>query len=211
MRKEIGQAFLMTGSAIPSGDRVTATAVRMIGSELETVLGGAFSAMARDLMEPIIKRTIFLMIEEEQLDKRMYNQFFDKEGTLAVEVVTGLQALTRDTELQKLMQMGEMVKNLPPEALQTFKWSSYSTALISALGFDSRNWVISEEEMEQKKQEAKAQEQAMQQQQAATQVLANAGTMAAERDIEQTGGQGIANVLSNSGVDMSAFGGMPNG
>ena len=214
MRREIGQAFLMTGSAIPSGDRVTATAVRMIGSELETVLGGAFSAMARDLMEPIIKRIIFLMIEEEQLDKRMYNQFFDKDGTLAVEVVTGLQALTRDTELQKLMQMGEMVKNLPQEALQTFKWSSYSTALISALGFDSRNWVISEEEMEQKKQEALAQQQAMQQQQATNQVLANAGTMAAERDIEQTGGQGIANVLSNSGVDMSAFmggGGMPNG
>ena len=31
MRKEVAQSFLMSGSAIPSGDRVTATAVRMIG------------------------------------------------------------------------------------------------------------------------------------------------------------------------------------
>lgn len=209
MRREIGQAFLMTAAALPSGDRVTATAVRMIGSELETVLGGAFGAIARDLMEPIIKRVIFLMIEDNQLDKRMYNQFFNKDGTLTVEVVTGLQALSRDTDLQKLMQMGEMVRNLPPEALQAFKWEEYAKALISSLGFDSRNWVISEEEKNQKIQEEQArQAQAMAQQQsqaASTQVMAAAGAKAAEMDLQQNGGQGIANVLQNSGVDMSSF------
>lgn len=209
MRREIGQAFLMTASAIPSGDRVTATAVRMIGSELETILGGAFSAIARDLMDPVIKRTIFLMIESGQLDKRMFNQFFNKDGTLSIEVVTGLQALSRDTDLQKLMQMGEMVRNLPEEALQSFKWSEYARALISSLGFDARNWVISDEEKQQKMQEAQAQQQQMmQQQQAATanaKVVANVGAQAAQQDLQQTGGQGIMNVLQNSGVDMSAF------
>jgi hypothetical protein len=93
MRREIGQAFLMSSSAIPSGDRVTATAVRMIGSELETVMGGAFSAIARDLMEPIVKRSVFLMIENEELDNRMYEQFFDKEGSLSVEVITVFRLL----------------------------------------------------------------------------------------------------------------------
>ena len=209
MRREIGQAFLMTASAIPSGDRVTATAVRMIGSELETILGGAFSAIARELMEPILKRVIFLMIEAEQLDKRMYDQFFNKDGTLSIEVVTGLQALSRDTDLQKLMQMGEMVRNLPEEALQSFKWSEYARALISSLGFDARNWVISEEEKQQKMQEAQAQQQMLQQQQqastASAQVMTAAGTQAAQQDIAQNGGQGIMNVLQNSGADMSAF------
>ena len=38
MRREVGNAFLLSGSAIPKGERVIATAVRMIGSELETVL-----------------------------------------------------------------------------------------------------------------------------------------------------------------------------
>ena len=47
---------------------------------------------------------------------------------------------------------------------------------------------------------------AQQQSQAAsTQVMAAAGAKAAEMDLQQNGGQGIANVLQNSGVDMSAF------
>lgn len=158
MRREVGQAFLMTGQAIPSGDRVTATAVRMIGQELETVLGGAFSSIARTLMEPLVKRCIVQMLEDKLLDERLTEQFFDKDGTISVSIVTGLQALSRDSDLQKLMQMGEMVRNLPPEALSTFRWNSYSSALITALGFDARNWIKSQDEINQEK----ANQQAMQ-------------------------------------------------
>ena len=209
MRREIGQAFLMSSSAIPSGDRVTATAVRLIGSELETVLGGAFSAIARDLMEPIVKRTVFLMIDGKELDNRMYEQFFDKDGTLSIEVITGLQALSRDTDLQKLMQMGEMVRNLPPEAYSAFKWDEYARALITSLGFDARNWVKSNEEIQAAQMQ---QQQMMMQQQAAQQAnTATAGAAgnimanAANMDLQQNGGQGILNVLQNAGVDTSAF------
>jgi len=210
MRREIGQAFLMTSSAIPSGDRVTATAVRMIGSELETVLGGAFSAIARDLMEPIVKRTIFLMIDSEELDNRMYEQFFDNEGILSVEVITGLQALSRDTDLQKLMQMGEMVRNLPEQAAASFKWDEYARALITSLGFDARNWVRSAEEIQQEQMmlaQAQMQQQAAQSASSAvTGAMGNVITNAANQDLQQTGGQGIANVMQNAGIDTSALG-----
>lgn len=147
MRREIGQAFLMTGQAIPTGDRVTATAVRMIGSELETVLGGAFSAIARTMMEPIVMRCVVQMLHDELLPQELEEQFFHEDGTLGVHTLTGLQALSRDSDLQRLMQLGEMVRNLPPEAISTFKWDSYSSALITALGFDPRQWVRSEEEV----------------------------------------------------------------
>jgi len=209
MRREIGQAFLMSSSAIPSGDRVTATAVRMIGSELETVLGGAFSAIARDLMEPIVKRTVFLMIENEELDQRMYEQFFDSDGTLTVEVITGLQALSRDTDLQKLMQMGEMVRNLPEQAAASFKWEEYARALITSLGFDARNWVRSAEDVQREQmqqQQMMMQQQAMQAGgQAVAGTLGNLAMSAGQQDLAQNGGQGILNVLQNSGADMSAF------
>lgn len=210
MRREIGQSFLMSGAAIPSGDRVTATAVRMIGSELETILGGAFSAIARDLMEPIIRRTILMMIENDELDKAMYEQFFDKEGTLRVEVVTGLQALSRDSDLQKLMQMGDMVRNLPQEANASFKWSEYAKALITSLGFDNRNWIITEEERVQEQQRLAAEQQKLMQQQAQqqaiTKVMANAGNSMAQQDVSNNGGRGVKQFLDNSGVDTSALG-----
>ena len=210
MRREVADAFLMTRSAIPSGDRVTATAIRMIGSELETVLGGAFSAIAKDLMEPIIKRCIFIMLNNGDMDKGMYNQFFDKDGTLQTEIITGLQALSRDSDLQKLMQMGEMVRNLPPQALQTFKWDSYATALISSLGFDARMWVKSAEQVAQEQQQQ--QQQAMQnqlQQQAGQSITSGAvatATQAAQQDIQQNGGQNVGAAMQQLGVDPSALG-----
>lgn len=210
MRKEVSDAFLMTRGALPTGDRVTATAVRMIGSELETVLGGAFSAIARDLMEPIIKRTVFVMLNNGDMDDRMYEQFFDKDGTLNIEIVTGLQALSRDSDLQKLMQMGEMVRNLPPQALQTFRWDSYAKALISSLGFDPRMWVKSEEQIMQEQQIAQQQAMAMQMQQQAGQAISNGvvntAAQAAQQDLQDTGGQGIAQVAQQAGIDLSQLG-----
>ena len=210
MRREVADAFLMTRSAIPSGDRVTATAIRMIGSELETVLGGAFSAIARDLMEPIIKRTIFIMLNNGDMDEGMYAQFFDKDGTLQTEIITGLQALSRDSDLQKLMQMGEMVRNLPPQALQTFKWDSYATALISSLGFDARMWVKSAEQVAQEQQQQQQQAMQMQMQQqagsAVTNGVVNTATQAAQQDIQQTGGQNIGAAMQQLGIDPSQLG-----
>lgn len=205
MRREVAEAFLMTSGAIPSGDRVTATAVRMIGSELETVLGGAFSAIARDLMEPIIKRAVFVMLNNGDMDERMYEQFFEKDGTLSVEIITGLQALSRDSDLQKLMQMGEMVRNLPPQALQTFRWDAYSKALISSLGFDPRMWVKSEQEIAQEQQMMQQQQmQANMQQQAGNAIsngLVNTAAQAAQQDIQQTGGQNIAALAQQMGIN----------
>ena len=210
MRREVADAFLMTRAAIPSGDRVTATAVRMIGSELETVLGGAFSAIARDLMEPIIKRTIFIMLNNGDMDEGMYAQFFDKDGTLQTEIITGLQALSRDSDLQKLMQMGEMVRNLPPQALQTFKWDSYATALISSLGFDARMWVKSAEQVAQEQQQQQQQAMQMQMQQQAgssiTNGAVNTAAQAAQQDIQQTGGQNIGAAMQQLGIDPSQLG-----
>lgn len=201
MRREVGNSFLLSGSAIPSGDRVTATAVRMIGSELETILGGAFSAISRDLMEPLVRRTVFLMLENEELDPNLKEQF-SEDGLLTVEIVTGLQALSRDTDLNKLLQMGDMVKNLPPQALELFKWEEYAKSLVTSIGFDSTAWIKSPEEAQEEKMAMMQQQQNIQtqagiQQQLAQQGAGAVGEMAAQ-DLQQTGGQGIQQVLQQN-------------
>jgi len=201
MRREIGNAFLMSGAAIPSGDRVTATAVRMIGSELETVLGGAFSAISRELMEPIVKRTVYLMLENDEIDPRLGEQF-TKGGLLTVEIVTGLQALSRDTDLNKLLQMGEMVKNLPPQALELFKWEEYAKSLVTSIGFDSNNWIKSPDDVQKEKQKMMEMEQQMQSKAAVQQQLAQQGAGAvgemAAQDLQTNQGQGIQEVLQQN-------------
>jgi hypothetical protein len=194
MRREVGQAFLLDSAAIPSGDRVTATAVRRIGQELETVLGGAFSSIARELFVPIVERAVFLMLEEGEIDQRLQDQFFE-DGTLKVEIITGLQALSRDTDLMKLMQMGEMMRNLPQEAMQTFKFEEYGRALITALGFDANNWIRTEEDIKAEQAEQQREAMAMQQQAATQQAVTQGVSQAAMMDLEQSGGQGIQQAM----------------
>lgn len=189
MRREIGQAFLMTGQAIPSGDRVTATAVRMIGSELETVLGGAFSSIARTLMEPLVIRCVVQMIDDALLEEELEEQFFSEDSTLSLQIITGLQALSRDTDLQKLMQLGEMVRNLPEQAVATFRWDAYASQLITSLGFDPRMWVKSEQEVEQMMQRNQ-----MMQAQAAT-AETTAGAMGAS--LAQAAGDATSTALES--------------
>jgi hypothetical protein len=202
MRREIGRAFLMDSASMPKGERVTATAVRMIGQELEHVLGGAFSSIARDLMEPIVQRAVFIMTTTEQIDTRI-EKLFTTDGILGVAIVTGLQALSRDTDLQKLMQMGEMVRNLPEQAAAMFKWDEYGKALVSAIGFNASQWIKSEEDVRQE-QLKMAQAQADIQSEAETSKMVNTklaeGTMnAAMQDIEKSGGQGIQQALQQMG------------
>lgn len=213
MRREIGQAFLLAGQAIPSGDRVTATAVRMIGSELETVLGGAFSSIARTLMEPIINRCIVQMLDQELMDPALEEQFFAEDGTISLKIVTGLQALSRDSDLQKLMQMGEMVRNLPPDAVSTFKWDAYASQLITCLGFDPRQWVKNPEEM-QEEQMKMAQMQTQQQTAGAVgQSIAGAAGQAAQAAIKSPQGQQIAaQAMQGMAPNMQGIlGGQPQG
>ena len=189
MRQEVGRAFLMSGAAIPQGDRVTATAVRMVGQELEQVLGGVFSAIARDLLEPIVKRTFYLMVEDEEVDPRLKKQFESEKGVLDIDIVTGLQALSRESDRERLMQMGEMVRNLPPEAIQNFRWDAYASALVVSLGFDPRNWIRPQEEVQaEQAAQANAQQQAALASVAAqpmAQAAAQAGQGAMQDAIEQ--------------------------
>ena len=179
MRREIGEAFLMNRGSIRNAERVTATEVRMIGQELEQVLGGAFSSIARDLLVPVIKRAIYLMVESGDIDPRLSQDFFDKDGRLTLDIVTGLQALSRDTELQKLMQMGEMIRNLPQQAVQHFKFDEYGKALISALGFDPRNWIKSQGDLDEERAK-------MMQEQTQAQVAGAAG-----QGLAQAAGEGV--------------------
>ena len=203
LRGEIGRAFLLNSSSMPQGERVTATAVRMIGQELENVLGGAFSAIARDLMKPVVARTVFIMTTNGDIDARVRELFMTEEGVLNVEIVTGLQALSRDSDLQKLMQMGEMVRNLPEPAVATFRWDAYGKALITSLGFDSSHWIKSEEDVQAEQMKAaqqRAQIEGHQQSQAmGQQAVTQFMQAAAMKDLDETGGEEVAAAIQQMG------------
>ncbi len=137
----------------------------------------------------------------------MSAQFTEEEGLLAIEITTGLQALSREGDLTRLLQLGEMVRNLPEFANKMFKWDSYARTVVLSLGFDPKLWVKSEEEVQQEqKAQAQAQQQ-MEMQQIMAQQAAGVAGDAARRDIEQTGGANIPPDAINQTMQMFGQGG----
>jgi hypothetical protein len=166
-RERIGKAFLQTGQAIPTGDRVTATAIRAIGIELEQVLGGTFSAIARDFFVPIVSRTVDLLIRENKIDPK-FHELVKGKGILKYDIVTGLQAIGRESDLNKVMQFFEVARNLPEQALQTIKWNVIMEQALRSMGWKPEDFVYSEQEIQAKmdaaNQAAMAQQQQLSQQ-----------------------------------------------
>ena len=206
MRKEVGQGFLLQTAAMPTGDRVTATAIRAVGNELENILGGTFSAIARDFMIPIIRRTVYLMLDNNEIDERIKDQFDEKNGILNIEILTGLQSLSRESDITKLLQMGEMVRNLPEQAASSFKWDAFARALITSLGFDPDNWVKSQEEIQEEKNKQAQMQQQMELQRIVAQQTASAAGSAMQEDLKNTGGANIPPEVQQQA--MKLFGGM---
>ena len=128
------------------------------------------------------------MIENGEIDPRLASEF-TAEGRLEVNITTGLQALSNDSDLQKLMQMGEMTRNLPEQAAALFNWAEYGRALVSALGFAPRNWMKTEEQM---KQEQMAQQAEQMQMQAGAQIAQQGLGAAAQVAGEAAGAAGAA-------------------
>ena len=213
MRQAVSESFLMQGGVTRQAERVTATEVRMQGQELENVLGGAFSAIARDLLVPVVQRTIYNMVGDGTMDENLESEFFE-DGRISLDIITGLQALSQDSQLQKLMQMGEMVRNLPEQAAQHFKWEEYGKALISSLGFDARNWVRSAEELEEEKMKMMQAEQEMATQgavgQGVAQGLGAGAAEAAGAAVQGMAPQVMEQVMTGGGAPVQG-GGMPPG
>jgi hypothetical protein len=86
----LGRGFIMTSAVTRDAERVTAEEIRLLAGELENGLGGGYSRLAVDLQRPL---GLFLMA---------LNKFRVKDKEIELTVVTGLDALSRNGDLENL-------------------------------------------------------------------------------------------------------------
>lgn len=147
--RRIGQAFLMSSATRRDAERVTTVEIRQDAMELETTLGGTYSQIASSGQLPyarlLLRRTKF------KLD------FTD----IMPIIVTGLEALGKAGELDKLAQFSEMMavpNSWSPAAQDRIKWSDYMVMIASNLNMETP-WLMTEAEYAQKVQEQQKQAQ----------------------------------------------------
>ena len=88
-------AFLLNSSVQRNAERVTAEEVRYMAQELETALGGVYSILSQEFQQPLINILLSRLEATGKMPK------LPKE-TVKPTVVTGLEALGRGQDLNKL-------------------------------------------------------------------------------------------------------------
>lgn len=116
----IGRGFLMGSQLVRDAERVTAEEIRMVATELETALGGAYSRIAVDFQMPLARWLL------KEIDVPTGKDTFEP------TIVTGLDALSRGGDLDEIkLWLADVaaLNNLPEAALQELNLGALYKAL----------------------------------------------------------------------------------
>ena len=158
VERRIAQAFLLNSAVTRDAERVTAEEIRRQAQELETSLGGVYSALADDLQTPLAYLT--LKASDFEVDGKKIKPL----------IVTGMDSLQRDSDADNmLLFLGDLAQlaSVPEPLLARIKPEALTQLLAANRGIDYENFLKSEKEVQQEQaqqQQALAQQQAQPQQ-----------------------------------------------
>lgn len=152
IKERLAFAFLMNSSVQRNAERVTAEEIRYMASELEDALGGIYSILSQEFQLPLVNRLLLQMQKQRKVPAL-------PKGIVQPTIVTGLEALGRGHDLNKLAAMLEQLGQLGPETLMKYmNIGDYISRVGTSLGIDMKGLIKSDEEIQQE-----AQQQMMQQ------------------------------------------------
>lgn len=154
-------AFLLNTAIQRKGERVTAEEIRYMSQELDSALGGMFALLSQEFQLPLVTIIMGRMEKIGKLPKL-------PKDTIRPSIVTGLEALGRGQDLQKLQAfVADIVQigQVKPEALARLSEGDLMTRLATARGIDVKGLVMSDAEWQQFKAQEQAKQEQMQMQQ----------------------------------------------
>jgi hypothetical protein len=154
IEERLAQAFLLNSSVQRDAERVTAEEIRYMAAELETTLGGFYTLFAQEFQLPYITIKIAKMQKARRLPQL-------PKGIVRPTIVTGVEALGRGNDRQKLVNYGLTLRQAFGEqgAMTMINKSEFAERLAAADGIETKGLVPTREELAQ--QEQAAQQQAM--------------------------------------------------
>ena len=167
--KSLEGAFMLTAGATRQAERVTAEEIRAMVQELESTQGGVYSIQAQELQLPLAAALMHRMEQDKRLPKL-------PKGIVKPTIVTGLDALGRGNDLQKLDSLiagGAQI--FGPEVVARYvSPGEYYARRAAALGVDTEGLIRTDEELAA---EAEAAQQAALAQQVTPELIKQGGAM----------------------------------
>lgn len=150
IEERLSFAFMLNSAVQRAGERVTAAEIRFMAQELESGLGGIYSILSQEFQLPVVTRLMFVMTRARELPVL-------PKGIVKPMIVTGLEALGRGNDLDKLDTFMAPVVNIE-EARGRVNWSNYMTRRATALGMDTEGLIVTDEEYAAQQQKAQMQQ-----------------------------------------------------
>jgi hypothetical protein len=142
IEERLSRAFLLNTAVQRQAERVTAEEIRYVANELEATLGGVFSVLSQELQLPLV--TLFMhMLQRQRKIKRL------PKGTVRPAIVTGVEALGRGQELQRLNVATQTAQAIVgPENLNKYMLvRNLLGQIFTAAGLDTTGLLRSEEDV----------------------------------------------------------------
>ena len=158
LQTRLSRVFLMNSSIRRDAERVTAEEIRVARQELEIALGGVYAILSQEFQLPLVEILMHRMAKEKKIPKLPGD-------ALKPLIVTGVEALGRGEDLNKLGMFLQSLAPLGEQAMAELNISDYITRLAGSLGIDTEGLIKSEEQKQVEQQAAMQQQQAMQNQQ----------------------------------------------
>jgi len=171
--REFGLAFLLGSSTVRDSERTTAFEVKKSMEELEGSLGGVFSQLNQTMQQTRLQRLLIQMKANEQLPNW-------PEGMVEPTILTGLEALGREQDVNRVQAALQFLQGMPPDVLAYVKWTELLGKAFYGLNLPDA--VRTEAEM-QEIQQQQQQQQAMMQ--AGQQAMAAGGSELATQAAQQ--------------------------
>lgn len=150
--REVSQAFLMGAATVRDSERTTAFEVRRMTEELEQTLGGVYSQLSETMQQARLARLIAQMKRNGQLPPW-------PDGLVEPVVLTGMEALGREQDVNKVQTALQFLQGMPPDMMKYIKMDVLLGKAFHGLDLPDavRNQEeIQEEQMQQARQQAMA-------------------------------------------------------
>lgn len=164
LTESISRTFLLLSPQQRNAERVTATEIERDIQELESTLGGTFSALSLEMLE---RRTFLLM---ENMKTR--GEFPPDTEGIDATILTGLEALSRERDVGRGVQAAQILQQFGDEGIRRVKLDVILDRIMTGLGFPDA--VRPEEEVKAEQQQQMEQQQQAQMAQSAVGPAINA-------------------------------------
>lgn len=150
IEQRLSYCFILNSVVQRDAERVTAEEIRQVAGELEDTLGGTYSILSQELQLPLVKRIMAQLEANGEIPTT-------QQGDIEPSITTGLEALGRGHDYNKLEMLQQSISTLPG-AEQYINVGAFIKAKATSLGIDTTGLIKTDEQLQQEQQQAMEQQ-----------------------------------------------------